>query len=367
MTMHKALRPRDDVDRRYVSRKQGGRGLAKHRRHRWRIHTTARRLHRKHERGLITTIRNDTDNTVNERMTTTRIQKWEGKQLYGRFKRLINNISHQKTWTWLRKGNLKRETESLLIAAQDNAIRTNHIKARIDNMQQNSKCRLCGDRDETINHIISECSKLAQKEYKARHDWVGKVIHWEMSRKFQFDHTNKWYMHNPAPILENDSHKLLWDFNIQTDHLIPARRPDLILINKKKKRICKIVDFAVPVDHRINLKESEKKDKFLDFTREIKKLWNMKVTIVPIVIGALGTVTKGLLKGLEDLEIGGRVETIQTTALLRTARILIWKTLIWTNGISTNQHLLWRMRHINSNGILTCKRITESRPEDQTL
>ena len=50
-------------------------------------------------------------------------------------------------------------------------------------------------------------------------------------------------------------------------------------------------------------------------------MWNMKVTIVPIVIGALGTITKGLLKGLEDLEIGGRVETIQTTALLRTARI----------------------------------------------
>ena len=48
----------------------------------------------------------------------------------------------------------------------------------------------------------------------------------------------------------------------------------------------------------------------------------MKVTIVPIVIGALGTITKGLLKGLDDLEVGGRVETIQTTALLRTARIL---------------------------------------------
>ena len=56
-------------------------------------------------------------------------------------------------------------------------------------MQQNSKCRLCGDRDETINHIISECSILAQKEYKARHDWVGKVIHWEMCKKFKFDHT----------------------------------------------------------------------------------------------------------------------------------------------------------------------------------
>ena len=129
-------------------------------------------------------------------------------------------------------------------------------------------------------------------------------------------------MHNPATVLEKDSHKLQWDFNIQTDHQIPARRQGLIIINKKKKRICKIVDFAVPADHRINLKESEKKDKYLDLARELKKLWNMKVTIVPIVIGALGTVTKGLLKGLEDLEVGGRTETIQTTALLRTARIL---------------------------------------------
>ena len=109
-------------------------------------------------------------------------------------------------------------------------------------------------------------------------------------------------MHNPAPVLENDSHKLLWDFNIQTDHLILARRQDLIIINKRKK-ICKIVDFAIPADHRINLKESEKKDKYLDLARELKKLWNMKVTIVLIVIGALGTVTKGLLKGLGDLEV----------------------------------------------------------------
>ena len=147
------------------------------------------------------------------------------------------------------------------------------MKARIDKTQQNSKCRLCGDRDETINHIISECSKLAEK---TRHDWVDNVIHWEMCKKFKFDHTNKWYMHNPAPVLENDTHKLRWDFNIQTGHLIPARRPDLIIINKKKW-IYKIVDFAVLADHRINLEECAKKDKYLDLARELKKLWNMKV------------------------------------------------------------------------------------------
>ena len=111
-------------------------------------------------------------------------KKWEGKQLYGRFKQLINNISRDKTGTWPRKGNFKRETEYLLIAAQNNAVRINHIKTRIDKTQQNRKCWLCSDRDETINHIISECCKLAQKEYKTRYDWIGKVIHWEMCKKF---------------------------------------------------------------------------------------------------------------------------------------------------------------------------------------
>ena len=75
-----------------------------------------------------------------------------------------------------------------------------------------------------------------------------------MCNKFRFDHTNKWQMYNPAPVLENSTHEFLWDFDIHTDHLISARRPDLITINKKK-RTCKIADFAVLAAHRIKLKE----------------------------------------------------------------------------------------------------------------
>ena len=89
--------------------------------------------------------------------------------------------------------------------------------------------------DENINLIISEYCKLAQKECETRRDKMGKVIYYEMCQKFQFDHTNKWYMHNPASILENDTHKFLWDLDIQTDHLISDRRPDLIIINKKRE------------------------------------------------------------------------------------------------------------------------------------
>ena len=64
---------------------------------------------------------------------------------------------------------------------------------------------------------------------------------------------------------------------------------------KKKDRTCRIADFAIPADHRVKLKESKKRDKYPDLARELKKLWNMKVMVIPIVIGALGTVTKGLV------------------------------------------------------------------------
>ena len=97
---------------------------------------------------------------------------------------------------------------------------------------------------------------------------------------------------------------------------------------------------AVLADHRIKLKECEKKDKYLDLARELEKLWNMKVMIEPIVIGVFGAITKGLLKDLEDLEVGGRVETIQITALLRTARMLRRVMETWGNLLSLK--LMWK-------------------------
>ena len=107
--------------------------------------------------------------------------------------------------------------------------------------------------------------------------------------------------------------------------------------NNNNNKFFRIVDFAV---HRINLKESERKDKYLDLSRELKNLWNMKVTVIPIVIGALGTVIKGLIQGLEDLEIRERVEAIQNIALLRSARILRKVLEIWGDLLSLK--LQWK-------------------------
>ena len=78
-------------------------------------------------------------------------------------------------------------------------------------------------------------------------------------------------MHNPAPVLENYSHKPHWDFDLHTDHLISARRPDLIIINKIKKKFAKLSTLLSLLNHRIKLNECEKKDKFLDIARELEK------------------------------------------------------------------------------------------------
>ena len=99
-------------------------------------------------------------------------------------------------------------------------------------------------------------------------------------------------MHNPVSILEKETYKFLWDFTIQTDHLISARGPDLTIINNTN-RTCRIVDFAV---HRVKVKENEKKDKYLDLAWGWKTLRNMKVTVIPLVIGVPVKVPKGLVQ-----------------------------------------------------------------------
>ena len=87
----------------------------------------------------------------------------------------------------MKEGKLKRETEALTVAAQDHVIRTNYIKATVDRSQVDPKCRLCKQKNEAIAHIVSACPKLAQKEYKRRHDNVAKAVHWDLSAKYGFN------------------------------------------------------------------------------------------------------------------------------------------------------------------------------------
>ena len=122
---------------------------------------------------------------------------WSGKllsELHGQFKRETEDLAGV-SWDWIRTGELKKETEGLIFATQDQALKTNTVKARIENQIVSSKCRMCGSHDETVQHILCSCPKLAQTEYKKRHDVVGRVIHWEVCKEYGVECSDKWYEH----------------------------------------------------------------------------------------------------------------------------------------------------------------------------
>ena len=150
----------------------------------------------------------------------------------------------------------------------------------------------------------------------------ARLVHWELCKKLKFDHTKKIVYVQPR------IQPVKWDAQTPVRFWNTNGTPNLSQMTRRydsQQKTCRIVDFDVPADHRVKFKESKKKDKYLDLARELKKLWNIKVTVIPVVIGILGTVTKGLIQGLGDLEMRGRVDTIQTTALLKPARILMGK------------------------------------------
>ena len=217
---------------------------------------------------------------------------------------------------------MKKGTENLLMAAQEQSLRTRKIRHDIDKANVDRKCLLCAGNDETVDHLVAGCLKLAQGEYKARHDKVGSVIHWRLCKKYGIDVHKDWYRHEVQPVIETDKVKLLWDMCIQTDHVIQARRPDLVVVDKAKKEIT-IIDFAVPADKNVCDKEKEKIDKYQDLKIELKRLWKMKARVVPVVVGALGSIPKDLRYwlneiGLEDVDCGA----LQKAALLGTTRLL---------------------------------------------
>ena len=171
----------------------------------------------------------------------------------------------------------------MIFAAQEQVLKTNWIRKNIDGQEVSEKCRMCGERDESITHLIAECKNLAQKDYKQIHN-IARIVHLELCQKFGLVGKVKWFNHKPAIVVENDRVKIFWDFNIQTDHVIQHRRPDIVVLYKNERK-CHLID--------IELKEQEKIDNYTELRQEVKKIWNLsQVVVVPVVTGALGVTSK---------------------------------------------------------------------------
>ena len=118
------------------------------------------------------------------------------------------------------------ETEALICAAQEQAIRKSYIKFNMEKAVESPLCRMCGEKGESIGHVVSECEKLAQREYKRRHDNVARIVHWTLCGRYD---------------LERGA-----------------------------------IDIAIPGDNRVGAKEKEKIEKYDNLKWEVKKMWSMK-------------------------------------------------------------------------------------------
>ena len=198
-TIYGALHPKSDVDRLYIPRKEGGRGFISIEDG---VELAIRGLEvyvQGSQERLIQAARGNKINGLEAASVSKRSKKekrledWEGKVLHGQYLRQTKKVRSDQCWAWLQNGNVKRETETLIVAAQNQSIRTNLVKARIDKSQGDSLCIMRRKVDESIDLIASGCSKLAQKEYKKRHDNLGKIVHWKLARKCNFEAGDKWY------------------------------------------------------------------------------------------------------------------------------------------------------------------------------
>src|SRR5215813_12537661 len=141
-------------------------------------------------------------------------------------------ISEEDTFLWLSKGDLKAETESEIVAAQDQALHTKYYATKILNTETDSKCRLCQQFHETIDHIISACPILAKEQYIKRHDRVSAQLHFNICKEtgVQLDKKHQ-YEHVPKSVETSlgGTVTILWNQQVQTDRTIPNNTPGIII------------------------------------------------------------------------------------------------------------------------------------------
>ena len=242
MTMYGGLYEKSDVDRLHV-KKEGGRGLI-----------SVEQCIREEENSLWFYVGNLEEDlirgvlaaeTINTRETIMNVEfnkqkskelkeKWSEKQMHGQFIReTTEEVDKEKMCQLLSRGDLNVGNDKL------------DLKDCVE-----KKMKVC-------NTIISGCKKLAHKEYKRRHNNVAKNVHWDICKKNELEHSEKWYEHAPEGAVENQEIKVLWIINIPCDNLIEARQSDIIVIDTKEQKGI-IIDIAVPADVGVAEKEKEK-------------------------------------------------------------------------------------------------------------
>lgn len=253
----------------------------------------------------------------------TFLENWAAKTIHGRFYHNLyqTDVALRESCLYLTEGYLFPESEGMLLSIQDQVVHTRvYRKSILKEPLENVNCRLGCHQTETIQHIISGCSKLAQTAYLSRHNEVAKIIHQELTLRYKHTATRvPYYKYTPETIHSNNDNKLFWDSTVYTDRTITHNRPDIMVLEKTTKTLC-IIDIGIPLDDNLEKVYQEKIHKYSPLAEELRTIWEIrKVKILPIIISANGLIHKNLPAHLDDLGITRRsISAMQKATILGT-------------------------------------------------
>jgi hypothetical protein len=163
------------------------------------------------------------------------------------------------------------------------------------------------------NPIAVNNNNNNNKNNNKRHDRVGAQIHFNICKEtgVQLDKKH-WYERVPKSVVTNQEGKvtILWNQQVQTDRSIPNNKPD-ITIRDNEKQTCVLIDVAIPGNRNVINKEAEKILKYKDLVIEIQRMCNVKATVITVIIGATGTISKSLRQCLSNIPGKHEIEELQ--------------------------------------------------------
>ena len=344
MTMHGAFHRNSNVDRLYLKRKDGGRGLIsvvdcvrleEENLLKYVTESTEWMLQKVREFGIVRGNANAVDYKSAKELE--RKESLLAKPLHGRFFRTTKAneqgevIAGPRSWEWVRSGYMTKSTEAYLFAAQEQALGTRAVRSKIHREEDETGqvvsglCRVCGGKMETVAHIAGGCGVLMQGPGTVRHDRMGARVHWELCKKYNVKVVDRWYEHKPQVVSKSEDGNVFiyWDKPWKTppSAKVAYYRPDVVVANVKEK-FWTIVEFSVPLDHNIVTKQAWKVEKYHKLAQYFRTTEDVQTTIIPVVVGAFGSIPVQLPMYLKKLGIPDVVGGLQKTALLGTQRIL---------------------------------------------
>ena len=309
LTMNGAFNRKSSTLRLYMKRKDGGRGLMgvqncvdgeKRSLGEYVSNSEERLVKVVRDQGMVLVREVETKGEYDRRVDRERKEGLKGKKVHGRFMESVKDVASDRSYDWMKSGYLDKATESYICAAQEQALMTRWRERYIHkDMNVDPKCRVCGEYDETVNHVASGCSQLAKKQYLLRHDRMGKRVHWELCKKYGVECSEVWYKHVPEKVMMNRGKtvEIWWDKTYVSARRLKHNRPD-VLIHNYEDNEWTLIDFACPMDVNIERKETEKIVNYQQLANEIRRAnWRSKVEVVPIVIGETGIAVGAVKQG----------------------------------------------------------------------